>query len=228
MRELLVAASEELGNEIVHLIETHVHAIPSPAARLLTGLRLYFDVARRFPLFARFVAQAGARPLSPDNLIYQYLPIHIAEGVKAGEFTDAPVVVMLDLIVGAGVVAVVRLAAGLADEAYLHAVLLTLMRGLGLPSNRAEQLIATPMAPLGLSPDFAAHAKSGALRETQAQQAQIKLAALDDGKSQNLKQPQAPEVNAAPSAMHGGFVIGPWSSKDNMSARLKLTGEALT
>jgi AcrR family transcriptional regulator len=151
--ELLVAASEELGNEIVHLIETHVHAIPSPAARLLTGLRLYLDVAQRFPLFARFVAQAGARPLSPDNLIYQYLPIHLAEGVKVGEFTNAPVLVLLDVIVGAGVVAVVRLAAGLADEAYLRAVLLTLMRALGLPSERAERLIATPLAPLGLSPD---------------------------------------------------------------------------
>ena len=151
--ELLVAANEELGNEIVHLIETHVIAIPSPAARLLTGLRLYLDVARRFPLFTQFVAQAGAQTLSPDNLVYQYLPVHIAEGIKAGEFTDAPVLVMLDLIVGAGLVAVARLAAGLADEAYLRAVLLTLMRGLGLSSELAEQMIATPLAPLDLSPD---------------------------------------------------------------------------
>ena len=151
--ELLGAASEELGNEIVHLIETHVHAIPSPAARLLTGLRLYLDVARRFPLFARFVARVGPQALSPENLIYKYLPIHIAEGIKARELTDAPVLVMVDLIVGAGLVAVARLSAGLADEAYLRAVLLTLMRGLGLPSDRAERLIAEPLAPLDLSPD---------------------------------------------------------------------------
>lgn len=152
--ELLAAANEELGNEIVHLIETHVHAIPSPAARLLTGLRLYLDVARRFPLFARFVARVGeAQALSPDNLIYKYLPIHLAEGIKARELTDAPVLVMVDLIVGAGLVAVARLSAGLADEAYLRAVLLTLMRGLGLPSDRAESLIAEPLAPLDLSPD---------------------------------------------------------------------------
>jgi hypothetical protein len=60
---------------------------------------------------------------------------------------------MVDLIVGAGLVAVERLSAGLADEAYLRAVLLTLMRGLGLPSDRAEKLIAEPLAPLDLSPD---------------------------------------------------------------------------
>jgi hypothetical protein len=67
--ELLVAASEELGNEIVQLIETHVHAIPSPAMRLLTGLRLYLDVdvARRFPLFARFVTRVGAGALRPTT-----------------------------------------------------------------------------------------------------------------------------------------------------------------
>ena len=189
--ELLAAASEELGNEIVHLIETHVHAIPSPAARLLTGLRLYLDVARRFPLFARFVARVGAQALSPDNLIYKYLPIHIAEGIKAGELTDAPVLVMLDLIVGAGVVAVARLAAGAADEAYLRAVLLTLMRGLGLPPDRAESSNRRTAGAARFEPGLAVHAKPGAVPEAEARQAQIRRAALEDGKSQNLIQRHA-------------------------------------
>ena len=83
-----------------------MHAIPSPA------------VARRSPLFARFVARVGPQALSPENLIYKYLPIHIAEGIKARELADAPVLVMVDLVVGAGLVAVERLSAGLADEAY--------------------------------------------------------------------------------------------------------------
>ena len=148
--DLLHAATEELGNEIVHLIETHVRDIPSPAARLVTGLRLYLDVARRFPLFARFVARVGPQAAGPESLVYAYLPVHIAEGVKLGEFVDAPVLVSLDLIVGAIVIAVARISSGATDEDYVRALLLALMRSLGLACDRAEALIAQPLAPLDL------------------------------------------------------------------------------
>ncbi len=151
--ELLVAAIEELGNELVDLIESRVKAAPSPAERLFTGLRLYFDAARRFPLFARFIARVGPQAVGPDNLVYKYIPIHIAEGIKAGEFVEAPVGVALDMIVGAGLVAVTRISARQADETYLCAVLLGLSRSLGLNRTRAEALLSQPLAPLALEAD---------------------------------------------------------------------------
>ena len=40
--ELLAAAIQELGNELVEHIEERVKAIPSPAERVFTGLRLYW------------------------------------------------------------------------------------------------------------------------------------------------------------------------------------------
>ena len=151
--ELLFAAVEELGNELVDMIETRVEGSPSPAERLFTGLRLYFDAARRFPLFARFIARVGPQAVGPDNLVYKYIPIHIAEGIKAGEFVDAPVGVALDMIVGAGLVAVARISARQADDAYLGAMLLALARSLGLDGARAGALISQPLAPLALEPD---------------------------------------------------------------------------
>jgi hypothetical protein len=84
--------------------------------------------------------------------------------------------------------------------------------GLGLPSDRAERLIATPLAPLDLSPRSLFHAKPGALPEADARQTQMRRAALEDGKSQNLIQRRAAEINAAWSAdaMRGSFVTAPW------------------
>jgi hypothetical protein len=79
-----------------------VRPLPSPAARLVTGLRLYLDTAHRFPLFARFIARVGAQSIGPNNLVYEYIPIHIANGMKVGEFVDTPVTTALDMIVGAG------------------------------------------------------------------------------------------------------------------------------
>ena len=151
--ELVVAAIEELGNEVVDLIESRVKAMPSPAERLLSGLRLYLGAARGYSLFARFIARVGPQAISPDNLVYKYIPIHIAEGMKAGEFVDAPVGVALDMIVGAGLVAVTRISARRADEAYVRAMLLALSRSLGLDRAQAEAILSQPLSPLSLSPD---------------------------------------------------------------------------
>ncbi len=149
--ELLVAAIQALGNEVVDLVESRVKAFPSPAARLLTGLRLYMDTARRYPLFARFIARVGPQAIGPDALVYKYIPIHIAEGIAAGEFVDAPFGVALDMVVSAGLIAVARISAGRADDAYLSAMLLALARSLGFDPVRAETLLSEPVEPRDLS-----------------------------------------------------------------------------
>ncbi len=148
--ELLAAAIDELGNEVVDVIESRVKATPSPAARLFTGLRLYMGAARRFPLFAKFITRAGPQALGPDNLVYKYIPVHIAQGIEAGEFVDAPVRAALDMVVGAGLIALARISAGHADEAYLRAMLSALARSLGLAKSRTEALLSEPLVPLEL------------------------------------------------------------------------------
>ena len=151
--ELLVAAIEELGNEVVDLIESRVKSLPSPAARLFTGLRQYLDVAQRFPLFARFITRVGPQAIGPDNLVYKYIPIHIEEGLRAGEFVDAPVGVALDMVVGAGLIAVTRISADRTNDAYLRAMLLALARSLGFDQGRAEAILLEPVAPVDLNAD---------------------------------------------------------------------------
>jgi AcrR family transcriptional regulator len=146
--ELLIAANEELGNELVRHIEERVASLSTPAARLATGIRLYFDVSRRFPLLAHFLARVGPQAAGPGNLLYTYLPVHLADGVKRGEFVEMPTLAALDIIVGSGILVVTRISAGEADDKYLHACLLGLMRSLGYPSERADALLATPLLPL--------------------------------------------------------------------------------
>ncbi len=151
--ELLGAAIQELGNELVEHIEERVKPIPSPAARVFTGLRLYMGAARRFPLFARFVARIGSQAVGPENLVNAYIPIHIAEAVERGEFVDAPVRIVLDIVVAVGVMIVARIAAGDSDDAYVNAMLLALARALGYDLARAEALLSAPLPPLDLGAD---------------------------------------------------------------------------
>ncbi|MFO1114477.1 MAG: TetR/AcrR family transcriptional regulator [Beijerinckiaceae bacterium] len=133
--ELLHAANEELSNEIASAIETVVLNYASPTARLIVGVRMYMGVARRFPLFAAFLAQVGLHFVGPGNLLYAYLPVHIEMGFANGEFRRTPMLAALDAIVGAGVLAVTRIARGEADEDYLAGLLLALMRGLGVADS---------------------------------------------------------------------------------------------
>jgi len=151
--DLLAAAIEELGNELVEHIEARVRSFPSPAARLFTGLRLYLAAARRFPLFARFVARIGPLAIGPGNRVNAYIPVHIAGAIARGEFAEAPVGVALDVVVGVGVMIVSRIASGEADAAYGDAMLLALARALGFDLARAEALLSEPLAPLSLGAD---------------------------------------------------------------------------
>ncbi len=107
----------------------------------MAGIRLYFDVARRFPLLAHFLARVGPRAAGPSNLLYTYLPVHLAEGMKRGEFVAMPMLTALDIIVGTGILVVARISAGEADDKYLRASL-GLMRSLGYPSERSEALLS--------------------------------------------------------------------------------------
>ena len=151
--DLLVAANEELGNELVSHIEECVGSIASPAARLVTGIRLYFEMARRFPLLAQFLARVGPQAAGPGNLLYTYLPVHLAQGMKSREFVPMPVQAALDIIVGTGILAVARISAGDANGDYLRACLLGVMRSLGFPSERAEALILNPLPSLVFAED---------------------------------------------------------------------------
>ena len=173
--ELLIAANEELGNELVRHIEERVASLSTPAARLATGIRLYFDVARRFPLLAHFLARVGPQAAGPSNLLYTYLPVHLAEGIKRGEFVGMAMLAALDIIVGSGILVVTRISAGEADDKYLHACLLGLMRSLGYPSERAEALVTTPLLPLDFGEELLTRSYPQAVHGSKAPKAHENL-----------------------------------------------------
>jgi len=151
--ELQMAASDELGNEIVQQIENQTRDNPSPAARICTGVRLYLRAAQQFPLFARFVARLGLAAVGPENLVFRYLPAHLEEGMAAREFSGMPVLVALDVVLGSVVSAVTRVAANEADDDYLRAAVTAMLRGLGVAEKKALALPDTPLAPLALGDD---------------------------------------------------------------------------
>jgi AcrR family transcriptional regulator len=151
--ELQMAATDELGNEIVQQIENETRDNPSPAARVCTGVRLYLRAARQFPLFARFIARLGLAAVGPGNLVYRYLPAHLEEGMAAREFANMPTAVAVDIVLGSVLTAVRRIAANEAGDEHLRAVVLAMLRGLGVAERTARAAADAPLAPLALGDD---------------------------------------------------------------------------
>lgn len=151
--DLLTAVSEELSNEMVLLIETAVGGIEDPALRVATGLRSYLHLARSYRIVARFLSSAGLHLAGKKSAVYEYLPPDIKEGQKRGDFDDTPLDIALDLIRGAGLVALHRMANARTPRDYPEKIVQAILRSLGVSVATAANLTAAPLPKLIAPPE---------------------------------------------------------------------------
>ncbi|CAN5269040.1 hypothetical protein BH10PSE16_BH10PSE16_20680 [soil metagenome] len=140
MGEILSAVGEELGNELVQLIEVRIATIADPAERIAHGLLLYLRCTQEYPHLARFVAATGLHVNNPHNLVYEHLPRHIAAGNASGRLAVPEPNVALDLIAGTMFVAVSRAASWQVPPSYYRAVITSILMGLGMSRAAAGKL----------------------------------------------------------------------------------------
>ena len=165
--ELLVAVGDELSGEMVQLIEPVVGDIADPAVRVATAVRCYLHLARSHPLLARFLAAAGLRMLVQHDATFRYLPADLEEGQKQGVFADVPLDIVLNLVAGAGIAALDRMARGRTPKAYPDQIVAGMMRMLGLSVADAARVTAGPLPKLTFGADSLL-ARAQARADTQA------------------------------------------------------------
>lgn len=146
--ELLTAVGEDLSDEMVRLIETAVGDIDDPALRVATAVRSYLHIVRTYRVVASFLSSAGLRLTGKRSAVAQHLPDDIAEGLKCGRFDVPSLDVAVDVIAGAGMMAIHRMASGRTPKDYPEQVTIALMRSLGLAAKVAAGLVATPIPKL--------------------------------------------------------------------------------
>jgi AcrR family transcriptional regulator len=151
--ELAAAVSEELTSEAIGHIEAAVGHLANPAERVARGLRLYLGEAARYPLFASFTSQAGLRALSPNQLLREYLPRHIVEGVKSGRMDVPDVSLAVDMIVGAALSAVHAISSRTVRRDYIENVAMHVLVGLGVTRAAARKLAHAPIEEVELPED---------------------------------------------------------------------------
>lgn len=153
VREVMVALSAELCDELLGFVDESLTGIEAPDARLALGTRLIINAAGDFPLFARFTQAAGLEAAGPNTLIYTYLPSHLEDGMRQGAFARMPLAVALDFITGAVIIAITRAGGHDAAAAYPRDMVRNLLRGLGVPAARVETLCALEPPDMHLPPE---------------------------------------------------------------------------
>jgi AcrR family transcriptional regulator len=151
--DLLAAAKEELGRDLVDVAETRVMQVAGGANRLAVGALLFLGVARDCPLFGRFMARVGLQATGPGGLIHRYMPTHIQDGVTEGDFLPMPLPVALDLIAGAAIAGVERMMRGDAGPDHPAQIVAAILRGLGMAPGDAARIAFQPVAPLSPAQD---------------------------------------------------------------------------
>lgn len=152
--ELLAAVSEEISNEMVRLIEPAAGGIDDPALRIATAIRCYLHIARSYRIVARFFSSAGLSLVSnKSSAIFEQLPPDIKEGQKRGVFDAGPLDVAVDLVMGAGLLAVHRMAHGRTARDYPEKIVFAMLRSLGLDAAAAARLTSAPLPKLSAEPD---------------------------------------------------------------------------
>jgi AcrR family transcriptional regulator len=141
--DLLQAVAESLSNEIMRMIESVVLEIDDPALRVATAIRAYLHLVRAYPLVAKFLASAGLCLIGDGSVAYDYLPRDVKEAQRRGSFEGSTVNVALDVIAGAGLAAILRVAQGRTSKDYPEQIARSLLRSLGASASAAEQLTAT-------------------------------------------------------------------------------------
>jgi hypothetical protein len=150
----MAAVLQELGNELLMLVDAAIIDRPDPAERLACGVRMVLHMARQFPQAGLFISRAGvARSLGKMPSL-GYLMRDLVEASEAGRFTlDNPMLGM-DLVIGTTSAALFTLGTHQAlPDTYPQEVAFHILLGLGMSRQTARKLSQRPIQPVALPPE---------------------------------------------------------------------------
>lgn len=157
--DLLAAVSNELSTEMIALIESVAGDIADPAQKVASAIRCYLHLARAHRLLARFLAAAGLRlaGASEDarkgSAAYDFLPADLKAGQASGAFQAMPVDIAVDVVKGACLIAIDRMAHGRTTKDYPDRIAAAILRALGVPAGDAVRLTGVALPKMTPAPD---------------------------------------------------------------------------
>ncbi|MFZ6780447.1 TetR/AcrR family transcriptional regulator [Undibacterium sp. Ji83W] len=142
--ELLEAVAEEISNELLNVIDPVVLQYEDPVVRITYGCRLLLHAVREYSLLGDFLSRLHWPTLGKSLHGITFLARDIEMCVAQDRFLCTKRVAF-DLMVGAMFGAVNSLVQDNSQSDYPEAMVLTVLRGLGVDKRVATRLVAAPL-----------------------------------------------------------------------------------
>ena len=151
--ELLTAVAQEVGNQMLEVVDPVVREHTDPAVRVACGVRLTLMVARAHPHLAAFIGRVGPPALGAQSLVTEYLPRDLANGMVDGRFSEMHPRLAFDLVTGPVMAGFHTLLNERVPETYPQEMAQAVLQSLGVAKATARKLAWMPLEELALPQD---------------------------------------------------------------------------
>lgn len=145
---ILEAAAIGIGIDYCERISASYASIPDGAERMAIGGRRYQLLAIEQPALARFMISAAIASPIWDQQVTPYAKADLMLGIRQGHFHVASTAAALDLIKGTNLAGIQRTLSGAAGRGHASAIAATVLRGLGMAPEEADEVAKRPLPAL--------------------------------------------------------------------------------
>ncbi|MFT3720687.1 TetR/AcrR family transcriptional regulator [Pseudorhodoferax sp.] len=143
--ELLFALATAMSDEVLQIVDPLVLHLDDPVERFATGTRLYMQMALRYPLWGRFITQAGTRIATRGQLIDVYLMRDLEQAMAGRRLAVDDVRVARDLVLGAIFYGIETMLTEPTRAHHAEQLVRCVLAGLGLPAAEAGRIASMPL-----------------------------------------------------------------------------------
>lgn len=138
--ELLSAVAGGSSDEVLGVIDPIVREIDDPVQRVVTGSRLYMQMACRYPLWGAFITRVGTRRGARGKLLDEYLTRDLQLAIETKRINVADVVVARDIALGTIRYGIDTLLSGDAPSDYVEQAMYALVQAFGIGAEEARSI----------------------------------------------------------------------------------------
>lgn len=143
--ELLAAVAGEMSDEVLGVIDPEVLKFDDPVIRICMGTKRYIHIALRYPVWGEFLTRIGSQHAVRGKLLDVYLTRDIELAMAAGRCHIGSAAVGRDIILGSILYGIETLLNETGLAHHVEEILLTVLRGMGLPTDEARRIAYLPL-----------------------------------------------------------------------------------
>ncbi len=151
--DVLTAVAEELGNDVLRVVDPIVQRHADPVARLACGVRSVLRIVGSHSRIAAFLSRAGHDVVGEKSLAFSVLARDIEAGVAAGKFLARDLPLSVDIVFGPVLAAIHRLVTRPWSADYGEGITYAILLGLGVSAAEAARAVRIPLEETALPVD---------------------------------------------------------------------------